>query len=332
MKKIKALLSVLLAVMLLAGLSLSAFAVEDPKVGTQPLPRYLSAAGTVISVSPRFDVDGAEIPDSYLVTLEDAEGETVNFVVTGDTYMITYGELEPGAKVIGYYPSDMPVILIYPPQYTAAVMVVNLPERQSVKVDRFDDELLSEDAELKLNISDDTEIITTDGAVFEGEIKGRDLIVLYTTATFSIPAQTTPKKIIVLAEREEPLPETDETFIDASELEIIVEGEKIDAPKAYYNEEGILMVPLRAIAEALGYEVTWDNDSKGVMLDYTISFQIGVDSYNFARMAPIELGTAPELTDGRTYVPLSFFRLVAGMNNAYAFEGQIVIDNGEIMY
>jgi hypothetical protein len=40
---------------------------------------------------------------------------------------------------------------------------------------------------------------------------------------------------------------------------------------------------------------------------------------------------APELTGERTFVPLNFFKQVTMMNNAYVFEAQIVIDNGEVM-
>jgi hypothetical protein len=49
------------------------------------------------------------------------------------------------------------------------------------------------------------------------------------------------------------------------------------------------------------------------------------------KMAPIQLGTAPAIVEGKTFVPLSFFKEVTRLNNAYVFESQIVIDNGERM-
>ena len=91
------------------------------------------------------------------------------------------------------------------------------------------------------------------------------------------------------------------------------------------------MVPLRAVAEALGYEVIWEGATQSVYLNNVISLTIGKDYYTRGRMAPIELGTAPELTDSRTYVPLSFFKQVIGMNNATYFEGVIEINNLETM-
>jgi len=89
------------------------------------------------------------------------------------------------------------------------------------------------------------------------------------------------------------------------------------------------MVPLRAVAEALDYEVRWEDATRSIYLNNVISLSIGNDYYTYARMAPIELGVAPVIVDGLTYVPLSFFREVVRMNNAIFFEGRIEIDNLE---
>ena len=89
------------------------------------------------------------------------------------------------------------------------------------------------------------------------------------------------------------------------------------------------MVPLRAIAEALDYELKWNAADKSVQLGQGISLKIGEDNYIYIRTAPIQLGTAPALVDGTAFVPLSFFKEVVRMNNAYVFEGQIVINNHE---
>ncbi|MCC5912250.1 MAG: hypothetical protein JJT76_17685 [Clostridiaceae bacterium] len=50
------------------------------------------------------------------------------------------------------------------------------------------------------------------------------------------------------------------------------------------------------------------------------------------KITPTQLRTAPELVKGETFVPLNIFREVVGMNNAYEFEAQTVIDDGEIMH
>lgn len=49
-------------------------------------------------------------------------------------------------------------------------------------------------------------------------------------------------------------------------LRILVNGRAIDASGAYINGDGSTMVPLRAVAEALGCEVTWDPVARTVRI------------------------------------------------------------------
>ena len=84
----------------------------------------------------------------------------------------------------------------------------------------------------------------------------------------------------------------------------------------YENEEGVKMLPLRQIAEALGYEVTWDNDASRAELvkgAHWSAVTIGEDNYNFARML-IKLDTSPVLKDSRTFVPYEFLEKVLTVN------------------
>ncbi|MFB9327308.1 copper amine oxidase N-terminal domain-containing protein [Paenibacillus aurantiacus] len=78
---------------------------------------------------------------------------------------------------------------------------------------------------------------------------------------------------------------------------------------SYMNKNGKdVMIPLRDLASALGYSVKWNGKSQSVELakgaQWT-SVKTGVDQYSFARML-ITLGAAPELTNGKMYVPDSF--------------------------
>lgn len=69
---------------------------------------------------------------------------------------------------------------------------------QNVKVDYFNGQLVSSDGQLKLNISPYTQILLTNGQPFSGNPVNRDLIAIYGPITKSIPAQTTPYRIVVL--------------------------------------------------------------------------------------------------------------------------------------
>ncbi len=269
--------------------------------------------------------DFGEIEGSKIVSVESEEEQPANIIISEDTYV--NGEVEIGSVITGYYEADAPMIMIYPPQYNAQVVIVESDDK-SVKVDIFDKDLVSSDNFLKLNIFDSTEIVSQDGSAFEGELAGRKLVVTYDITTRSIPAQTNPIKIVVLFEKEVP---GDDVIGDISSMDIIVDNQKIEGPAAYTNEQNVVMVPLRAISEALGFNVSWNNELRSVAIGKTMTLKIGEDNYIFAKMAQIKLGTAPVIIEGRTFVPLNFFREVAQMNNAYVFEGQIVINNGEKM-
>ena len=123
-------------------------------------------------------------------------GGIANFVVSPTTYFVDQAMVAVGDRVTGYYDTNAPVPLIYPPQYRALVIVKHTPS-QNVKVDYFDSQLVSSDGQLKLNLSPYTQILLPNGQAFSKNIGNRNLIVIYGPATKSLPAQTTPFKIVV---------------------------------------------------------------------------------------------------------------------------------------
>jgi len=129
-------------------------------------------------------------------TLVGERKEIVNFVVSPTTYFVDHTAVTIGDTVSGYYDGNAPAILIYPPQYPAMIMVKESPY-QNVKVDYFNHQLLSSDGDLKLNLSPHTQIMLMNNQPFMGNPANRNLIVVYGPSTRSIPAQTTPLKIIV---------------------------------------------------------------------------------------------------------------------------------------
>lgn len=162
------------------------------------MTNFHSFRGTVTRISDYLISQNGEGEGCYkLFSVVDEMGELVNFVVSPSTYFVDYEMVLVGDQVTGYYDGDAPVILIYPPQYPALVIVKENPN-QTVKVSNFNSQLLSSDGQLRLNISPNTRMILTNGQLFTGNLANRDLIVIYRFATFSIPAQTTPLTIIVL--------------------------------------------------------------------------------------------------------------------------------------
>ncbi len=131
--------------------------------------------------------------------LENEEGMEANLVITKDTYFINDEEIIKGSEVTGYYKAGDMMIMIYPPQYEAvAVLVTN--RKQNIKVDLFDENLISADNTLKLNVDKNTKIFSKDGKEYKGDLANRKLVVFYQVSTRSIPAHTNPDKIVVLSD------------------------------------------------------------------------------------------------------------------------------------
>lgn len=253
--------------------------------------------------------------DSRFIHVQSTDGSEANFIVTDSTYIVNDAKIVEGSVITGYYDANAPMIMIYPPQYNVEVVVVDGSTDLNIKVDFYDNELISSDNFLKLNISDETEIVWEDGTAFKGNLGSRKLVTMYGISTKSIPAQTTPEKVVVLFDKAE-----------NPAMDIIVSGKKIEAPKTFINEQGTLMIPLRAVSEALGFEVTWNGGSRQVDIGKGISLTIEKDYYVYMKTAPIQLGTAPIIVNDRTFVPLNFFTRVLHITDAKIKDSQIVFE------
>lgn len=161
------------------------------------MTNFYAFHGTVSMISDFFTGQNGDEGCYKLFTVDNGLGEIVNFVVSPDTYFVDQMIVSVGDQVTGYYDGDAPAILIYPPQYPALVMVKESPN-QNVKVSYFNSQLVSSDGQLRLNISPYTRIVLTNVQLFTRIPANHDLIVIYGPTTQSIPAQTTPFKIIVL--------------------------------------------------------------------------------------------------------------------------------------
>lgn len=123
----------------------------------------------------------------------------VNVVVSGDTTIIDNVRLRAGMRVAVFYDANLPVPAVYPPQYRAEI-VTSLRRGQQAALGYFDENLVSADASLKLNIGPMTNVVTLNGQSYACSPKNSELLVYYTNTTFSIPAMTTPQKIVVMCQ------------------------------------------------------------------------------------------------------------------------------------
>ncbi len=104
----------------------------------------------------------------------------------------------------------------------------------------------------------------------------------------------------------------------ADEVAVIVNGEPLDADAEAEIIDGRTFVPLRAIAEALGAEVEWKQESRGITLrteNAETALAIGSLSASITKgnkVSAAALETAPYIKDDKTYVPLRF--IAQGLN------------------
>lgn len=184
-------LSLFLAVIMVFLSAPAAFAAEK---STDNQTHFKSFTGTVKEIR-----ESEREKNTTYVRLESKEGNEAYLILTKDTYYINDEEIVIGSEVTGYYDANAEMIMIYPPQYAALVVMVS-NKQQNIKVDLFDTDLISADNSLKLNVSKDTKIVSKDGKPFKGDLINRKLAVFYGASTRSIPAQTNPDKVVVLSE------------------------------------------------------------------------------------------------------------------------------------
>ncbi|MCR8852340.1 copper amine oxidase N-terminal domain-containing protein [Lysinibacillus fusiformis] len=268
----------------------------------QAQPVFIKVTGKVEHVDVR------ENATYYTVV----EGEQTNIVVVDKDSLVFDNmgkevKLQKGDKVSAYSYAKKPMLAIYPPQYNPEVIIVEKDNMGSVEVDYFDKNLIDTDNYLKLNVGEDTKIESVSGKELKAsDLEEQHLVVFYTIATMSIPAQTPPSKVIVLdnIEKEEPVEvdpvPTPEPTPDNGDIEKIIQ-------KDFYEVEGTKMVPLRLIVEKLGFEV--EVTPKGAIISKgAVSYTItrGQKEYGYNK-AIRQFDVAPALLEnGKTYVPVEF--------------------------
>ena len=297
---------------------------------------YISVDVTVVKTDS--DVDGI-IKTTTDVNNKDDQNNTVNLKITDDTLVYdnlgnkkALSDLTDGTKITVFTGSYEPTPLILPVQYTANVIIINGNQEGNVNADTYlaDEEGYTNAANtLNIATADDTKIVDKDEKEYKGDLDKNDLIVFYGASTKSIPAQTTPTKVVVLGENEFALKQIEAaknaTPAPTAAPETTVAPEVTEAPQVsyaglvnvvigdknvsdVYAKDNTTMVPLREVAEAAGFTVTWDAENRAVILnDGVYSLKIGENSYVKGKMMPLTLSAAPEIVNDLTYVPAEFF-------------------------
>ncbi|WP_010094733.1 copper amine oxidase N-terminal domain-containing protein [Ornithinibacillus scapharcae] len=269
--------------------------ISDNSSNQENVSDYGMAQGVITGIEKDGDVVTLIVEDKEksLVTHFTLSEDVLAFS-SATTDEIAHDTLKEDLQVEVYFDNTKPRIMIYPAVIEPELIIVHDGEEKGqVKVGKFDENLLSLDGELQLKLAEDTKLVSeSKKTITKADLKDKELLVFYKMETKSLPAQTTPTKIVAL----DPLHD---------ELEELVE-------KDHYMKNGTKMVPLRSIAEQLGNAVTWSKKTGLITVtkgNRNITLEIGNKEYGLNK-AIHKLEHAPELKDKKTYVPREFFDLL----------------------
>lgn len=248
---------------------------------------YIANSGKITEIADTED-------GNKVITMENENGG-LRFVVAPSTpiadratgTMVTADQLTDGMEVTVIYGANSPMGMSMPPYMGNVTAVVASADKGFVSVGLFNDELVNEKDMLKLNIAENTTILTTLGTksiLGADDVKGKEAVVFYDVTTRSIPAQTTPSFILLLEEKE------------AVEETESAETKEVSAPET---------VQLRDAAEAKGYTVTWQGKTEPVLLEkdgMVASVTLGSTTYVVEGDMAMVASEAPVLVDGVLYV------------------------------
>ena len=123
-------------------------------------------------------------------------------------------QLKEGDVLSIYTPAKSPMLLIYPPVYTPAVII-----RENDEYDGFVDvsTYTKTEGERSYINAEGTLVVNLPESFIENRKASNDYIVFYTVTTRSLPPQTTPEKIVVLEEKDHDDYEAEDVFEDISD-------------------------------------------------------------------------------------------------------------------
>ena len=212
---------------------------------------------------------------------------------TKDGQIMEAKDIKAGDKITAIYTTNTPMALSYPGQMTPNIILVHNSDN-SIKVDKFNDDMVSSDGSLKLITDENTklEAYKTKQVITQKDLKNKDLLVIYGATTRSIPAQTLVSgviKVIVLPSLENEKVESQEKDKDKN-----IENKLLDTSKIAIAKE----------AKAIGYKVNWNPKTKLVVISKSedvIEIYVGTTKYRVNGIEKTAVWPA-NIENGTTFV------------------------------
>ena len=322
----KRVLSLILAI--IATTTMTAFANEDimliseddvmliSEEAAAPEAMYLSTYGEI-----------TEAADDYVV-VKTLDGEEIQFNTSDLTAVIDANTVLPldlknreTDMVMVTYSNAMTMSI--PPQAYAFAIVGNIKSEmgnpiftivEDVKTSEDGIVIVTEGGMKEITVPSNAQVspYMTRNIVTLADIKaGSNVLLWYDMMTMSIPALAASEKVVVMPGN----------VLDILGLE---EGLKVNGveitlaeDEIVYDNNGVEMLPLRTVAEQLGFKVEWVNETQSIIVSkdaFSATIRIGTVEGGINKMRLV-LETAPILyNDCKTYVPASFFAELPAIN------------------
>lgn len=254
-----------------------------------------------------------------------ANGEAVNF-----------SDLKSGDKINVVHSPAMTFSL--PPQTYAYAVIVNneqvaVPqyiEAGKVTTENDTTTIESKDGNYIIRLDNNTQVVpfkTKNIVTAQDIVEGTTLFAWYDIMTASMPAQATANKVMILPQTDNQTQEQVQVSVDAITVldKIIINAEELDLKdNKIKDKDNFVMLPLRPVAEKLGFGINWNEETNSVeLVKGTINAILveGEDKYTIQYGKSLiqevkSVGMFPMNIDGYLYVPSNFFGILSEDNNA----------------
>ncbi|WP_312831964.1 copper amine oxidase N-terminal domain-containing protein [Sedimentibacter saalensis] len=320
---LKRILSMLIVTALLFS-GISVYAAEStsgstasPAVNEERLPMSMQYTGDVTKI-----IKDNEIVTALVITEGNDKITTRRFNISDSTVAIdnesgtaeSLSTIKVGDKV-SVIASSMSTFSI-PPQSPAYVILTNIQEKAPAKLIQVGEigkktdgtmTVLDTDNNYIVSITKDTVLAPyrTKQIVVPEDIQKENYVLVWSEImTLSIPAQMTADMVVLL------------TGYDFGKIPMPAQPAlNITNYHTFQSSEGETMLPVRNIAEAMGFEVKWLNETKTVELKKeSVTFYMNIGSKTYGnRGQKQDLKSAPEINNNRTYIPAIFFTEIMGV-------------------
>ena len=273
----------------------------------QSVPKELQMAGNVTGRNG----------DMITITNDSKKTDSVALHITDDTFVIQNGtgyylngfDIREGEQVKAWYGPVLTRSL--PPQGKAdAVIAGEQNGRPTFTYFNIGKVEPQENGSVRVLNVNESQYVTIFPQVYPdvAELKAGDKMLLwYEFTTMSMPGQATATKAVLLKQGPADI------IISTTAGVIAMDGKEL-ADVKLVEKNNTLYVPLRQIAEALGYTVTWNGDAQtAVVYDGPRSAVCTIGSYDYGQQRMrVQLQYTPELIDGVTMVPVEMLEHVLG--------------------